>query len=257
MLLMMPSKFVGILKLLANFTMLQGFAGVTHVDGVYWTLMYELQFYIYVAVLLFLRQGKNLKYWALTGTLLSAAHLILSSTLGSNLAFKALNFALMREYGISFFGGVFLCALKKNMKDLWAVAGLAACVALSWFLHTRTYFMAYIITVALMLVVIVLHRERFGGYLKAVDFLDRKLLFGLSFIAGISFPLYLLHQNIGMAIIRLLQQGGMTSQAFVLIPIVLSIGLALAVNRLVERSAEKLLRGKKARARSDGAHAEC
>ena len=49
MLFLMPSKVVGLADLAINFTMFQGFVGVKAVDGVYWTVRYELQFYIYVA----------------------------------------------------------------------------------------------------------------------------------------------------------------------------------------------------------------
>ena len=32
-------------QIFANFTLLQNYLGIGHVDGVYWTLVYEIQFY--------------------------------------------------------------------------------------------------------------------------------------------------------------------------------------------------------------------
>lgn len=48
-------------QVLANLTMLQSFIGVHHVDGVYWTLVYELQFYFAVFLLLLLGFGNRLR----------------------------------------------------------------------------------------------------------------------------------------------------------------------------------------------------
>lgn len=41
------------LQILANFSMLQAHIGIDHVDGVYWTLVYELSFYTAIFFLLF------------------------------------------------------------------------------------------------------------------------------------------------------------------------------------------------------------
>lgn len=88
--------------------------------------------------------------------------------------------------------------------------------------------------------------ERHGRYLAAVDLLDKRVFLGLSFVTGISFPLYLLHQNIGMAILSHLRPAGLTSEWWILVPITVSILLAWAVSRFVERPAGKLLKKKRA-----------
>lgn len=41
-------------QIIANLTMMQSFVGISHVDGVYWTLAYELTFYFAVFTILFL-----------------------------------------------------------------------------------------------------------------------------------------------------------------------------------------------------------
>lgn len=51
---------VSLLQIAANFSMLQSFMGFEHVDGVYWTLVYELAFYFAVFLLLALGFQKNL-----------------------------------------------------------------------------------------------------------------------------------------------------------------------------------------------------
>lgn len=47
-------------KIIANLTMLQSFVGIGHVDGVYWTLVYEISFYAAVVVILLCGLQKNL-----------------------------------------------------------------------------------------------------------------------------------------------------------------------------------------------------
>ncbi len=54
-------------QIIVNFTMIQSYLDVGHVDGVYWTLVYELTFYLAVFVMLFVGLQKHLNsifiYW--------------------------------------------------------------------------------------------------------------------------------------------------------------------------------------------------
>jgi peptidoglycan/LPS O-acetylase OafA/YrhL len=54
-------------QIIANLTMLHSFVGVSHVDGVYWTLLNEIIFYVAVFLILLLGFQKHLKplfvYW--------------------------------------------------------------------------------------------------------------------------------------------------------------------------------------------------
>ena len=48
-------------QVMINFTLLQNYLGFAHVDGVYWTLVYEIEFYFLVFVLIFLGLQQYLK----------------------------------------------------------------------------------------------------------------------------------------------------------------------------------------------------
>lgn len=50
---------------LANMTMLSGFVGVRPIDGVYWSLFVELQFYALIALLLLGGQMRHVERWLL------------------------------------------------------------------------------------------------------------------------------------------------------------------------------------------------
>ena len=63
--------------------------------------------------------------------------------------------------------------------------------------------------------------------------------------AGISYPLYLIHQNIGYAIIRGFVSIGWTNEIIVLVPIAVSILLAWLIHQFIEIPIAKLQRKKK------------
>ena len=46
------SMSVSLFQIMANFTLLQNYLGIENVDGVYWTLVYEIKFYILVFLIL-------------------------------------------------------------------------------------------------------------------------------------------------------------------------------------------------------------
>lgn len=54
-------------QIIANFSLMQSFVGIGHIDGVYWTLVYEVTFYFAVFTLLFFGFQKHLNsifiYW--------------------------------------------------------------------------------------------------------------------------------------------------------------------------------------------------
>ena len=234
MLLAWNERFVGLPNLLVNLTMLQGFLGVTPVDGAYWTLMYELQFYIYVAAILFIRKGKWLRPLVFIGVAMSIVLHVLAPSMGQSVIYKLCHFAILREYGISFFGGILLCFVRKRRGDIASYIGILCCLILSYFQHTFTYFCFYIATSVILFLVNILHTERYPTYVLTVEKLDKTWLRGLSFVAKISFPLYLIHQNIGIAILSHLKTVGWTSELVILIPIATSFILAYMIWRFVE-----------------------
>jgi peptidoglycan/LPS O-acetylase OafA/YrhL len=70
-------------------------------------------------------------------------------------------------------------------------------------------------------------------------FLDRPVLIWLG---ALSYPLYLVHQNIGYAAIAALEAAGVPVWAAVLGTIALAIGLAQLVHELVETPSLRILR---------------
>lgn len=54
----LPSRSVSFTDALLNLSMMQGFFKISNVDGAYWTLQYELFFYILIGILILLRLNK-------------------------------------------------------------------------------------------------------------------------------------------------------------------------------------------------------
>jgi len=71
MLFLLPDRVRSIPTILANFSMLQNFLGIDSVDGVYWTLSYEILFYFFVGIILLLKQKRNIVKIGLIGIIIA------------------------------------------------------------------------------------------------------------------------------------------------------------------------------------------
>ena len=189
---------------------------------------------IVLAIVWFIKKGKWLRPLAFIGTVLSGVLLIVNPLFGENIIYRLANFALLGNYGISFFGGLFLGYIWKNRRDVCSYIGVLGCIVLSYFQHTYVYFCFYVITAAFLLVVSFLHTDKHQKYVSAVTKLDKTAFSWLTFVAKRSFSLYLIHQNIGMVILHKLNFIGWTSDFVILIPIVVSLVMAWGIWWLVE-----------------------
>src|SRR5262249_50776621 len=75
----LPDRVRSFHELLVNFTMIQHWLDVKHIDGVYWTLSLELAFYVWMAAIFGLRLGSEhkLKYILIGWMLLIVAYFYL------------------------------------------------------------------------------------------------------------------------------------------------------------------------------------
>ena len=227
----LPGKEVSAGTLLLNIPMFQQLFNVPLVDNVYWTLLVELLFYalafaLYLAgwlhhvlralvLLLALRLGYHF-----TSTLLHvdlpwriSQLLILEAIPFFALGIVAYRLAVRRAPDARPDIAVALLALA----SLWADSPLMALVGLGCFLAV---------------------------WLAAagrLPFLQWRILvwFGV-----ISYPLYLVHENIGWSIMRRLEAAGWRSTASVLVTTLLVVALAAAVSRGVERPAMAWIRAR-------------
>ncbi|MCS6896816.1 MAG: acyltransferase [Nitrospira sp.] len=179
-------------RYLVNMTMLSGFVGVTSIDGAYWSLFVELQFYALVAILV----GSGRIHQAepfLALWLIASVALVIHPVAGANSLF-------LTDYSAFFIAGATSFLIwSKGLSSSRAVMvvsawGLAVFESLqklrSFERHFNTTFDPYIVIgiVTSFFVVITLIAVRRTEFMRC----ERWLLLG-----SISYPLYLLHQNIG------------------------------------------------------------
>lgn len=178
-----------------NMTLLAGFMDVPPIDGIYWSLYVEIQFYPYVALLIASNQIKRIEVWLWAW--LAAAMLAHSS--GS----YRLQMLTISDFSCYFSAGAVRYRIRQGGVTLarcllllaaWAQAIFMCLVNLAPEDGTRD--LAYIkavvtIVVSLFFVVMLLVALRRTGFFATRSWL---------MVGSLTYPLYLLHQNIGYAI---------------------------------------------------------
>jgi peptidoglycan/LPS O-acetylase OafA/YrhL len=104
---------------LYSMTMLQSFFGVNSLDGVYWTLGYEISFYFLVAVLLTFGWLRHLP-WVLAGWLAYCA------LVGPTTAPTAFSLLLFPRYAPFFAAGMVFYLIQTHQAARWKLYGLLA-----------------------------------------------------------------------------------------------------------------------------------
>ena len=255
---------------LFNLTMLQGFFKIPHIDGVYWTLEVELCFYMTIFVIHKARLLKHIDVIA-TGWLVIALCYSLASygyqwgwfsgivpevhyasisqtvidhqltitgqghhDLGLIKTFSSLLITiLILKFAHLFLAGMMLYREKQQGFSLYRWILIAACilkqkVAYSW---ENSWITTMIVAIFVLIFYLALQ-----GYLRFIN------LKPLIFLGGISYSLYLIHQNIGYAIIKTLYQYEVNPHVSILIAICTSILLATMMTFFVEKPAMKFIK---------------
>ena len=230
-LLGLPGKLVDLPTVMANFLMLHGFFKVPHVDGVYWTLEVELLFYI--GMLLLYRLGQ-----------LHRVHLVLLGLM----ALRLLYFVLEHGYGISLPWFLFrmlilqyiawfvlgICIYQVTSRTgpkAWRWPALSLIFAL-WTLGVTESFDVVALAVFFLLMV----------WLAAQSGLTLLRYKPFVWLGAISYPLYLLHENIGWSLQLRLGALGLSTDLSIVVTLVLVVLLAAALTRWVEQPAMRWIR---------------
>lgn len=215
----LPERAVSGKAFVFNCTMLQDFVGIASVDGAYWTLRYELTFYLFVFALLLIAKAKHLKVgmWCWMGVAM------LLDLAGAPGRVKDL---LLCSYISPFVLGVTLGSPSQK-HVVWDAAVMV--IALLYFgCKNGVGYALYLAAAAALLLATRIPSVRAWK-------LPSCLHVPLTFMAGISYPLYLLHQNIGYAVIRGLENAGCVREIFLLFPITVVTAAAFGLNEANKR----------------------
>lgn len=228
-----PDQHVTLLEYAVNLTMLQRFVYVAPVDGVYWTLAVELVFY--GIILAIVRCGGTRRMVVVGSVWLCLQWLcVLSEVLGLKIP-SMLKLLLLLQFAHCFVAGTMFFELYRNnrnrsCKDWSRHLVIAACVATQYLL---TSLEAAVIMAAFCLIFYAIVYGCFPKWLC-----NRTLIW----MGCISYPVYLLHQEIGGVLMWMLHPWGLPPVALFLIPICLVLPLAHLITFALERPIQRKLR---------------
>ena len=227
---------VGLVQYLLNLTMISGFAGVEMVDGVYWTLLVEIKFYALIFVLLLFGQIKRIEWFLVFWLGLTAFSMVaplpkivtfLFLTDWSPFFIAGALFYLVRQSGVSLMRGAMLCislllSLGQNLKEIKHLEVLY-----------KSEFSPYISSVVILACFAIFLMISLGMTSK----LNSQKLIKLGVL---TYPLYLIHQNIGFMVFH--ELGGSVNRFVLLLGLVLFMLLvAWLIHRLIEQPLGRLM----------------
>lgn len=217
---------------LANGLMFHGLLGARHVDGVYWTLEVELLFYFWMFVL-WLSNGFKHPLWFIAGWLaLALATSLAQRVLGLSVPYTVSHLLLLAHIPYFILGMLlYLLQQGQRLRPVPAYVMIAATlVALGLMEGLQGAIIATGFTALVW---------------TAIRFCDDGLGKSqvLAWLGAISYPLYLVHQDIGYAVMLQVEKSGGTSWLAVLVASAVALILATLLHRVIEYPAMHRIRG--------------
>lgn len=231
-------------EVLVNLTMFHEPFGVPAVDGVYWTLWVELQFYIGMAFLIVLGvTRRRVLLVALVIPVICTAVTVLAPSLpGAASRLTVLSWAPM------FAAGMVLNVIYRDGHTAarWLLVGVNAAQGILVAATRKVATIDAMITggrvsplVLSAVVVAAIGAVAAAALIPAIRDLDWSFL---TTMGALTYPLYLTHEYYGWALIQALHPI-MSRSAVLLVTIALCLALAWMINRWVERPFQRRFRG--------------
>ena len=227
----LPGKLVGIGTGLANMLMIHGFFKIPHVDGVYWTLEVELLFYCGMFFLYRMKHLDNIHLVLLGLLLLRITYYLLEHQFGINLPWILFRILIL-QYIPWFALGISVYLLVNRQKTgVWIPAARTAVFSVLTLLICESVavsFLAIAFAASVFLAA--------SGHLQLLRFSP------LVWLGTISYPLYLLHENIGWAVILRLLSANAPMDVAIIVTLGGVLLLAGGVTHWVEKPAMNWIR---------------
>lgn len=222
---------------LSNLSMVDGFIGVTPIDGVYWTLLVEIKFYALIFIILLLKKIEYID-WFLAGWV---------ALLLINIAFplhQALQFLFFPEWAPYFISGALFYLMKlkgikvQHLALLVIVSGLSLYEAKGEAAMLSEYFSTHFNPLVPMTVI------SFFYLIFAMVIGNSLTKFRSAWavkLGVLTYPLYLIHQNVGYILFNLFEN---SVNKYLLLAAVIGFVLLVAwlIHRLIEKKLALLLK---------------
>ena len=217
------------IDVLMNFTMVGEILGFNYVDGSYWSLLPELLFYLLMAFLMLFKKTNKVLLFNVPILIICLIHYFWQVPF----IWRILYYLPLFMIGISFYN--IYISKKENYFHILIVCNLV----LSIFLYHKLRGTIYPIT---------LYAISFTSFVGLFYlFVYGKLKFlgnskVLVFLGAISYPLYLIHENVGIIIINYLDTYFEMRNLSITIAIIISIVLAYVVSFYLEPPFNKIIK---------------
>ncbi len=238
-----PDYAVPIVDAMKNLLFFHRPFGIAHIDPAYWTLMQEWIFYIWMAVFALLSQKLKLPLLSFSvAMLLGLTGLSLLEQGNILLLGKTVKLIILYEYFYLFAAGIFLYRFhQKRLSKLATVAGLALCLLdFKLQVHLAKPQFAFSSEIEGWIVIGMV------GFLLVCcshvwlrEALSQPLLVFLGFI---SYPLYLIHNRAGEAMLGNLKLLGLPSVLRIAVAIAIFVTISWAITVYYDEPARKWFR---------------
>ncbi len=230
----LPGRTFGVEVALKNITMIHGLFGVPHIDGAYWSLEIEICFYFCMLMLFISGALKYPRATMLVWMLLSLPGPALLSPLPPAIGVFIRKVFLLR-YIAWFCAGIVFYRWWKAGKfprgDWFVFALLPLCVLTNETYNKKPALVCSVLFCLLFVWVVT-------GKAKILETRP------LTFLGGISYSLYLVHQNVGFVIMRELKPLQQHPIVGIIAAVAISFALAWALNRFIEKPAMEFIRAR-------------
>jgi peptidoglycan/LPS O-acetylase OafA/YrhL len=220
---------------LINMTLLNEFVGVKSIDNVYWSLSYEIVFYTFIFMLLVVGKIRNIKIflglWLLFSLLFYAVH---TDT------FRYIRFVLLPNYSAYFIAGAVFFMINSEGLDLYKACLLVGSYFLALiyankhinylteYYHTHFSISAVAVCIGFFYIIFYLISTNKTKMITSPKFAALGLL---------TYPVYLLHQNIGLILFNTLDDlPNLNKYALLLIIFLFVLFLSYIVSSKIEKA---------------------
>ena len=227
----LPGKLVSAGTALANMLMLHGMFGVENVDGVYWTLEVELLFYCGMFMLYRLKWLNRVHQMLFALLLLRLSYYVLEHQFRINLPWIIFRLMILQYIPWFALGISIYLATNRRGTNGWHLPALTCAMALGILWICESTFIAVLAAVLSLTV-----------FLAANSKLSVLRIWPVVWLGTVSYPLYLLHENIGWAIQLKLRSYGVPIDLTILVALTASLFMAGALTRWLEQPAMRWIR---------------
>jgi peptidoglycan/LPS O-acetylase OafA/YrhL len=222
-----PRFMVSPLDYLANLTMLNGFLGIPYVDGAYWTMVISFKFNLLLLLVMILGQVKHM-YWLTCAWLVYSALFIF-------IKIPYVDFFFLSSHAPFFIAGMIIYLIHRDGQKLhyWLLFAASYLVALYYVVQDASAKEAYYQVPYSNTVFILINSVYF--FMFVLIALGKTKWLQVPFFATlglITYPLFLLHQNIGFMAFTYLP---VNKYLLLIVLLIVMFSLSYAVYRFAEK----------------------